>query len=190
MELTLLTAPTERQIFDLPPAPEPWIRLHKVAAGASLAAGAIAYTVTNISGKAATTATANSIRIGGSVLAHAGRLLAGDMVGIGIQTGARTTAYVVEQTGESATLIGSLLASTVAAVTVGSAFLVGNTLYDIYKSSFLSKPLPDLPVKLIESIEELDTENEYVVYLLEDKPANEENIEDKPASEDNMEAVD
>jgi hypothetical protein len=114
------------------------------------------------------------------------------MVGLGIQTGARTTAYVVEQTGESATLIGSLLASTVAAVTVGSAFLVGNTLYDIYKSSFLSKPLPEMPVKLIESIEELDTENEYVVYLLEDKPASQEDIEDKPASasEDDMEAVD
>ncbi len=172
MELTLLTD-SSRQAFDLPPAPEPWIRLHKVATGASLAAGALAYTVTHISGKAATAAAANSVRVGGSVLAYAGRALAGDLVGLGIQTGARTTAYVIEQTGESATMIGSLLASTVAAVTVGSAFLVGNTLYDIYKNSILSKPIltNEPPISIIECIEELDTEKEYVVYMLEDKAA-------------------
>jgi hypothetical protein len=173
MELTLLTE--SPQIFDLPPAPEPWIRLHKVATGASLAAGALAYTITHISGKAATSAAANSVRIGGSLFAHAGRVLAGDMVGVGIQTGTRTAAYVIEQTGESATMIGSLLASTVAAVAVGSTFLIGNTLYDIYKNSYIAKPIPEMPVSLIESIEEL--EDEYVVYRLEDKPVEPPNME-------------
>jgi hypothetical protein len=124
--------------------------------------------MTHISGKAATAAATNSIRIGGSVLAHAGRLLGGDLVGLGIQTGARTTAYVVETTGESATMIGALLASTVAAVGVGSAFLVGNTLYDIYKRSFLATPLPDMPFSVIESIEEVEDSAEYIVYQLED----------------------
>lgn len=169
MELTLLTESSKSpQIFDLPPAPEPWIRLHKVAAGASLAAGALAYTITHISGKAATSAAANTVRMGGSLFAHAGRVLAGDMVGLGIQTGARTAAYVIEQTGESATFVGSLLASTVAAVTVGSTFLIGNTLYDIYRNSVIAKPIPEIPISVIESIEEL--EDEYVVYKLEDKP--------------------
>jgi hypothetical protein len=178
MELTVQTE-SARQIYDLPPAPEPWIRLHQVAASSSLAAGALAYTMTHLSGKAATAAAANSVRIGGSVLAQVGRLLAGDLVGLSIQTGTRTTVYAIETAGESATMVGSLLASTTAAIAVGSAFLVGNTLYDIYKSSFLSKPLPvpDVPVSMIESIEELDTE--YVVYQLEDK---------KP--EPDMEAVD
>jgi hypothetical protein len=172
MELTVQTE-TASQIYDLPPAPEPWIRLHRVAASASLAAGALAYTLTHISGKTATSAAANSVRIGGSLLAHAGRFLGGDLVGLGIQTGTHTTAYVIETTGESATMIGSLLASTVAAVAVGSTFLVGNTLYDIYKSSFLAKPLPDMPLSVIESIEELDAD--YVVYQLEDSPASPKN---------------
>jgi hypothetical protein len=167
MELAVQTD-TNRQIYDLPPAPEPWIRLHQVAASASLAAGALAYTMTHISGKAATSAAANSVRVGGAILVHAGRLLGGDLVGLGIQTGVRTTAYVIETAGESATMMGALLASTVAAVTVGSSFLVGNTLYDIYKNSVLARPLPEMPISLIESIEEVDSE--YVVYQLEDKP--------------------
>jgi hypothetical protein len=173
MELAILTETP--QIFDLPPAPEPWIRLHKVATGASLAAGALAYTITHISGKAATTVAANSVRIGGSLFAHAGRIIAGDLVGIGIQSGATTAAYVVEQTGESATMIGSLLTSTVAAVAVGSTFLIGNTLYDIYKSSYIAKPIQEMPVSLIETIEEL--EDDYVVYRLEDKPAEPSDME-------------
>lgn len=169
MELTL-QSDSARQIFELTPAPEPWIHLHQVAASASLAAGALAYTMTHISGKAATAAAANSVRIGGSVLAHAGRLLAGDVVGLGIQAGTRTTAYMIETTGESATMIGSLLASTVAAVGVGSAFLIGNTLYDIYRSSFVAKPIPEMPICLVESIEEIDDTTEYIVYQLEDGP--------------------
>lgn len=170
MEL-ILESETTRQIFNLPPAPEPWIRLHQVAAAGSLAAGALAYSVTHISGKATTAAAANSVRIGGSVLAYAGRLLGGDLVGLGIQTGTRTAAYVVETAGESATMIGALLASTVAAVGVGSAFLVGNTLFDIYKRSFLATPLPDIPFSIIESIEEVEDSSEYIVYQLEDGSA-------------------
>jgi hypothetical protein len=177
MELVLLNE-QHHQSFELPAAPEPWIRLHKVAMGASLAAGALAYSVTHISGKATTSALTNTITIGGSILAQVGRYLAGDLVGLGIQTGTRTTAYVVQQAGESATFVGSLLASTTAAVAVGSTFLVGNTLYDIYKSSFFSKPLPEMPIALVESIEELPDSNEYVVYRLEDaKPQDMEAVD-------------
>ncbi len=182
MELILRPPAEEARSFELPQAPDRWLNVHKVATSASLAAGALAFAVTQVSGKAVTGAAVGGIHIGGSLLAHGGRLVAGDVVGIGIQAGARTTAYVVEQAGESMTLVGSLIASTVAATLVGSSVLIGNTLYDIYRQSRLARQLEEgQPVAVVESIEELkddefDThvKKEYIVYLLEDKKPEEE----------------
>lgn len=156
MELVLCSE--KKQSFALQPAPDSWIHLHSVATGASLAAGAIAYTLTHIAGTAATKTASNTVSIVGSLVAHGTRLIAGDVAGITIQSGANTTAYLIQQGGDTATQMGSLLASSLTAVVVGSSFLLGNTVYQIYKKSRISSQIAE-PLRegmsVIESIEEL-----------------------------------
>jgi hypothetical protein len=156
MELVLCS--DKKQTFALQPAPDSWIHLHSVATGASLAAGAIAYTLTHVAGTTATKTASNTISIVGSIVAHGTRLVAGDIAGFTIQSGANTAAYLVQQGGDVATQMSALLASSVAAVAVGSSFLLGNTVYQIYKKSRISSQIPEPSLEgmsLIESIEEL-----------------------------------
>lgn len=174
--------------------PDQWLKLHQVATGASLAAGALAYAVSSVAGRTATSLLSNTIRIGGSVAAYGGRLIVGDAAGLGIQAGAQTAAFLVERTGESATVAGALLASTATAVTVGSSILIGHTLYDLWKNSRFATPLPspqqdNIPLRLIDSIEEIEHEIEEVpvgnsgcvIFLLEDKKPQQE-VEDGGSS--------
>ena len=181
MELVLYSK--ERKAFELQPAPETWIQLHSVATGASLAAGALTYTITHLTGNAATSALANTISISGSILAHGTRLVAGDLAGIAVQGGTNTTAYLIRQSGEAATQMGALLASSVAAVAVGSSFLLGNTVYQIYKNSRISSQIPEPSMEgmtLIESIEELPD-----IVLLEYDPPHMDSSPHIPVSEEN-----
>ncbi len=156
MELVLCN---QKQSFPLQPAPDTWLHLHSVATGASLAAGAIAYTLTHAAGTAATKTTAHTVSIVGSILAHGTRLVAGDAAGIAVQAGSSTASFVIQEGGQTATQISALLASSVAAVAVGSSFLLGNTIYQIYKKSRFSIPLQE-PVSdgfsMIEHIEEIN----------------------------------
>jgi hypothetical protein len=158
MELTLVNADQ---------TPDHWLHVHKVATGASLTAGALAYAVTNVSGRAATGALANTVRIGGSLASYTGWYLGGDIVGLSLQAGTNVAVSAIETAGESATMVGSLLLSTAAALTVGTTVMIGNTIYMIYKNSRISQPLllPLHPTTVVES-----EEDEFVVYLLEDQP--------------------
>jgi hypothetical protein len=64
----------------------------------------------------------------------------------------------VQQGGDVATQMSALIASSVTAVAVGSSFLLGNTVYQIYKKSRISSQIPEPTMEgmsLIESIEEL-----------------------------------
>ncbi len=156
MELVLCS--DKKQSFALQPAPDSWIHLHSVATGASLAAGAIAYTLTHVAGTTATKTASNTVSILGSIVAHGTRLVAGDIAGFSIQSGANTAAYLIQQGGDVATQMGALMASSVAAVAVGSSFLLGNTVYQIYKKTRLSSQIPEPTLEgmsVIESIEEL-----------------------------------
>jgi hypothetical protein len=128
-----------------------------------LAAGAITYGITNISGKAATSVVSNTVRIGGSMVSYAGWYLGGNMVGLGLQTGTAITASTIDTAGEYATMVGSLALSTAVAIGVGTTVMIGNTIYTMYQNSRIAQPIP------IDVIEE--EEEEFVVYLLEDKAA-------------------
>ena len=152
MELVLCSEEGHRT-FPLQPAPSTWLHLHSVATGASLAAGALTYTLTHIAGTTTTNALANTVSITGSLVAHGTRMMAGDLAGIAVQTGTNTAAYVIRQGGQAVTQMGSLVASSVAAVAVGSAFLLGNTIYQVCKKAV---PVEQkIGISLIESIEEL-----------------------------------
>jgi hypothetical protein len=160
MELILCSEEGQRS-FALQPAPTPWLHLHSIATGASLAAGALTYTLTHIAGTTTTNTLANTVNITGSLVAHGTRMVAGDIAGIAVQSGTNTATYLIRQGGQAATQMGSLVASSVAAVAVGSAFLLGNTVYQVCK-----KVVPGTRVSveadgmsngisMIESIEEL-----------------------------------
>ena len=141
--------------------PDHWLHIHRAATSASLAAGALTYGITSISGKAATIALSNTVRIGGSAVSYAGWFLGGDLVGIGLQTGTTLAASGIDTAGQYATMIGSMALSTVVAISIGTTVMVGNTLFTMYKNSRISQPLKETP--LVEKEEE-----EFVVYL-EDK---------------------
>ncbi len=141
--------------------PDHWLHVHKVATTASLAAGAITYAITNVSGKAATSAVSNTVRISGSVVSYAGWYLGGDFVGLGLQTGTSLAAASIDTAGQYATMIGSMALSTAVAIGVGTTVMLGNTVYTMYQNSRISQPLQETAV--IEKEEE-----EFVVYLLED----------------------
>jgi hypothetical protein len=155
----------ELALFNKEAAPDHWLHVHQVATGASLTAGAVAYAVTHVSGRAATSALANTVRMGGSLVSYTGWYLGGSVVGLGLQTGTQVAASAIETAGDSATLVGSLLASTAAALTVGTTVLIGNTLYCIYKNSRISQPILAVSEPLIEA-----EEQDFVVYL-EDRPS-------------------
>ncbi len=157
-QMELVLSSEIKQSFPLQPAPDTWIHLHSVATSASLAAGAIASTLTHAAGTAATKTAAHTVSMVGSVLAHGARLVAGDVAGYAIQTGSSTASFVIEEGGHTATQVGALLASSFAAVAVGSSFLLGNTVYQIYKKSRFNVPIQQPTLDgacLIERIEEL-----------------------------------
>jgi hypothetical protein len=142
--------------------PDHWLRVHTAATSASLAAGAITYAITNISGKAATSAVSNTVRMGGSLASYAGWYLGGNLVGLGLQAGTSMAATTIDTTGEYVTMLGSMALSTVAAIGVGSTVMIGNAVYTAYLNSRISQPIPD-SVNVTEKEEE-----EFIVYS-EDK---------------------
>ena len=158
MELVLCSEEGNKS-FALQPAPKTWLHLHSVATGASLAAGALTYTLSHIAGTTATNTLANTVGFTGSLVAHGTRLVAGDVAGFAVQAGTNTATYVIRQGGQVATQMGSLVASSIAAVAVGSGFLLGNTLYQVCKKSCIGTQIPApesfAGMSLIESIEEL-----------------------------------
>lgn len=135
--------------------PDHWLHVHNVATSASMAAGAIAYGITHVSGRAATSALSNTVRIGGSMVSYAGWYMGGDLVGIGLQTGTMIAASSIDTAGEYVTLMGSLAFSTAVAIGVGTTVMLGNTIYTMYQNSRISEPIP---VNMIE-----EEEGEFVV---------------------------
>ena len=160
--LNLLCKEMELALIPYKETPDHWLHVHKAATTASLAAGAITYGITSVSGKAATSVVSNTVRIGGSVVSYAGWYLAGDLVGIGLQTGTTIAATSIDTAGQYATMIGSMAFSTAVAIGVGTTVMLGNTVYTMYQNSRISQPIHE--IKLVEQEEE-----EFVVYLLEDK---------------------
>jgi hypothetical protein len=102
-------------------------------------------------------------------------MMAGDLAGIAVQSGTNTATYLIRQGGQAATQMGSLVASSLAAVAVGSAFLLGNTVYQVCKkavpgscaSSCGSACASDdisVHMSIIESIEELPEDTLLLTY--------------------------
>jgi hypothetical protein len=168
MELVLCSEEGQRS-FPLQPAPNTWLRLHSVATGASLAAGALTYTLSHIAGTTATNTLANTVSITGSIVAQGTRMVAGDLAGVAVQTGTNTASFVIRQGGQAATQMGALVASSIAAVTVGSTFLLGNTVYQVCKkvcSGSPGFPTSEVGMSIIESIEELPEDTLLLTYDL------------------------
>ena len=140
--------------------PDHWLHIHKAATSASLAAGIITYGITNISGRAATSALSNTVRIGGSAVSYAGWYVGGTVVGLGLQTGSSVLASTIDTTGEYITMIGSVGLSTLAAIGVGATVMLGNSVYTMYQKSRISQPIPVFVRE--------EEEDDFVVYL-EDK---------------------
>lgn len=167
-----------------PTAPEHWITIHKSAVSSSLAAAAVTYAVTATTGRAATAVLSTSVRVGGAVCATLGHLVGGTGVGLAIQAGSQVTAEVVERTCESATHMGSFLASSLAAAAVGSTVLISGTLYDMYTRH--RQPTEETRVCHVECIERLEEvkPNDKTVYMLTDteseSPSTEPPLPDVP----------
>ncbi len=169
MEIRLREDP--QPIVHIPDAPEHWLTLHQTATGASLAAGAVAYAVTALSGKTVSSLFSNTIRLGGTACSYAGRLFAGDAVGLSIFAGSQTAAYAVDEIGAVTTQASSAIASSLAAAIVGSSVLLCSTVYDIYTQKQRA-PALSIPsthsIQCLDSVEEIQV-GDAVVYLLEDK---------------------
>jgi hypothetical protein len=97
-------------------------------------------------------------------------MIAGNIVGSVVQASAGVAASMVSQSGKSATQIGSLLASTAAAATVGAAFMIGSTIVDLFTRSLDSQKAAnggmDAESGTIEPscyIEEIHEENDFIL---------------------------
>jgi hypothetical protein len=159
MELVIRHKDAYNQTFHLTPVPRPWLNIHMAAASASLAAGAVAYTISHVSGTAATAVATNTVSIGGSLLSLGVRLVAGDSVGSKVQSAVQTASYLVQQSGIAATQVGALAASTVTAVGVGAACMIGSTFMNIYNRPRIS----DLPTPIVVPFEQKE-EEEFILY--------------------------
>ena len=156
----------------LPSVPQHWIRIHSAATAASLATGAVVYTLTNISGNTATAVASNTVSIAGTIAAAGVRMIAGNIVGNVVQASVGAAANMVSTSGRSATQVGSLLASTAAAATVGAAFMIGSTLMDLFtrtvdpKNTGAAVESENLEPSCY--VEELREENDFILrdYLL------------------------
>lgn len=153
-----------------PTTPEHWVTIHKSAVSSSLAAAAVTYAVAATTGRAATAVLSTSVRVGGAVCATLGHLVGGTGVGLAIQAGSQVTAEVVERTCESATHMGSFLASSLAAAAVGSTVLISGTLYDMYtRHRQHTDETRVCHVECIERIEGVEPDNETVYMLIDSK---------------------
>ena len=116
----------------IPELPEYWVHVHQSASAASVATGAFTYAFSHMLGSAATRITSGTISIAGFLMANGVRYVAGDEAADKVYRGSQTVANLVTTTGETATQVVSAVSSTATAATVGSTFLVGKMLHEIY----------------------------------------------------------
>lgn len=117
----------------VPQLPDYWVKIHESATTASVVSGAFTYALTHMIGTTTTRIASGSLSVAGLLVAHGAQWIAGDTTAESIQKRSQTAAHAVESLGETITNLTSAVTSTAAAATVGSTFLVGKMIHQLYQ---------------------------------------------------------
>ncbi len=163
--------------------PTYWIHVHQTASSASVISGAFAYAITHMLGNAATRITKNSISIAGLLAAQGVQYFMGDMPAEKVFKASQTASEVAEVAGSKVTSVAAAVTSATAAVTVGSTFLLGKMVHEVYRSFRQREEAENAPAEI------QDAGNEFAIYEISNTPcppsseASEEQTEPLPISE-------
>lgn len=113
--------------------PTYWIRVHQTASSASVVSGAFAYALTHMMGNATTQITKNSISIAGLLAAQGVQYFMGDVNAEKVCKATQTVSEVIDIAGSKATNVAAVITSAATAVTVGSTFLIGKMIHEVYR---------------------------------------------------------
>jgi hypothetical protein len=156
----VLYNPLQGTRAQIPELPNYWIQVHESASAASVVSGAFTYAFSHMLGTAATRVASGTISIAGMVMASGVRYVAGDLAAEKVYRGAKTAANLVDTTGNTATHLVSAVSSTATAATVGSTFLVGKMLHQLYMGFRQKEDGTNVPTEILSETKEPD----FIIY--------------------------